>query len=1149
MYLKSLTLKGFKSFADKTQMVFDPGLTVVVGPNGSGKSNVSDAILWVLGEQSAKMLRGQAMEDVIFSGSSARGAVGVAEVTLVLDNSDHTIPIDFSEIGITRRMYRSGESEYLINGAPSRLMDIQDILHDSGLGKDTHSIISQGKLDSILSSRPEQRRELIEEAADISKHRRRKERAERKISSMDENLTRAKVVSREITRQLKPLERQVDKASRAKDLSSQLKDLTVQLVVDDLRQLQFTHGKLEARAKEAEAAIELAQYRAGEKNRELEKLQSLLEQKGLFVGDLGEQRRRMQEILGRMGSDMRLLEEKGKNMVSRLSDTRMQLSVMDKQKADAAKENEELSGQLATIRAKVADLTESVNALQEAANQAIAERRALDVKISDCTASERSARNTADKETLAYVKLEEQIAHAQVEDQMFESRLTQITEALEIARAALEDSGAKEAELTAALETARQESEAFVAEISERASALEAAREAERTARQELSSSEATLEALCALDVEVQKGSPLAEKLVADAATASLVSGRLADYLEVQPEFEALVEQLLGEDLSALVVDKQQNIQTLFERVQTLSEDGKATLVALSDATPALAAPAHTTSLLEHVSAQKGAEALVQALFGHVFVAQSLDDAYAARNVEPRGLYALPDGTLLYPDGRLVLGHTSQAEDGSLERKRRIRQLEGVLPSLKRHLEAARSAVTNCENELASVREKSAQSKGEVARLNGELTSIAAERGRLEGQVASSQAELKQVSTSREQAKERAQEARAHIDEHKRAAEEAKARMESLASELKELRATSMASRQTELERRLSQLDEQLAAAKQATHALEVIRLRVDPLYKRYDALHQKALEWASRLKDRASLAEADSETLRETISEAKDAASEAALAVEKEKDAANQISVEIGKLEVQVQNAIEAILATGASLDEALTLPEPEDREQAERLAASLKSQLEALGPVNAVAMDEYERLKERADYINEQVADLEAARTSLKKIISAIDRKMRSRFLVVFDRVNQNFSEIFSMLFPGGHAHIELTDPDHLSETGIEIVAQPRGKRITKMMLMSGGEKSLTALALLFAVYRTRTVPFYVFDEVEAALDDANLSKLLDAIEQLKETTQLIVISHQRRTMEQADVLYGVSMQADGVSHVVSQRLDKTTGKVVDI
>ena len=450
-------------------------------------------------------------------------------------------------------------------------------------------------------------------------------------------------------------------------------------------------------------------------------------------------------------------------MVSRLSDTRMQLSVMDKQKADAAKENEELSGQLATIRAKVADLTESVNALQEAANQAIAERRALDVKISDCTASERSARNTADKETLAYVKLEEQIAHAQVEDKMFESRLTQITEALEIARAALEDSGAKEAELTAALEKARQESEAFVAEISERASALEAAREAERTARQELSSSEAMLEALRALDVEVQKGSPLAEKLVADAAIASLVSGRLADYLEVQPEFEALVEQLLGEDLSALVVDSSKTFRRSLSAFRRFLRTARLRwLLFLTQLQLLLCLHIQRLCLSTYLR-RRVPKLFVQALLVTFLLPRALDDAYAARKVEPRGLYALPDGTLLYPDGRLVLGHTSQAEDGSLERKRRIRELEGALPSLKRHLEAARSAVTNCENELASVREKSAQSKGEVARLNGELTSIAAERGRLEGQVASSQAELKQVSTSREQAKERAQEARAHM--------------------------------------------------------------------------------------------------------------------------------------------------------------------------------------------------------------------------------------------------------------------------------------------------------------------------------------------------------------------------------------------------
>ncbi|HBO62376.1 MAG TPA: chromosome segregation protein SMC, partial [Olsenella sp.] len=344
------------------------------------------------------------------------------------------------------------------------------------------------------------------------------------------------------------------------------------------------------------------------------------------------------------------------------------------------------------------------------------------------------------------------------------------------------------------------------------------------------------------------------------------------------------------------------------------------------------------------------------------------------------------------------------------------------------------------------------------------------------------------------------------------------------------------------------ELDDRIVATERGSRALEVVRLRVDPLHDRYDAIRSRALEWAARLKDRASLAEADSDSLKRTIGDARKAVSEASEELERARAAASEVKVDLGRLEVQVEGAINAIVATGAVLDEALEIPEPEDRDAAERRVAELRRQIESIGPVNAVAMDEYLRLKERADYIDEQVADLEGARASLRKITAAIDRKMRNRFLTVFDKVNRNFSEIFSLLFPGGRAHIEMTDPDNPADTGIEIVAQPRGKRISKMMLMSGGEKSLTALALLFAVYKVRTVPFYVFDEVEAALDDSNLSKLLDAIEQLKETTQLIVISHQRRTMEQADVLYGVSMQADGVSRVVSQRLDRATGKVVD-
>ena len=356
-----------------------------------------------------------------------------------------------------------------------------------------------------------------------------------------------------------------------------------------------------------------------------------------------------------------------------------------------------------------------------------------------------------------------------------------------------------------------------------------------------------------------------------------------------------------------------------------------------------------------------------------------------------------------------------------------------------------------------------------------------------------------------------------------------------------------LAVREEQLARQVADIDRRREQTEQGAAALDVLRLRVEPLHERDDAIHERALAWAARLKDRASLAEADSDSLKRTIGEARQAVDAASTELEGAKTTANDVKVEMARLEVQVENAIQAMTADGYVLEDALALPEPEDREAMEREVERLRKQLSGIGPVNEVAMDEYTRLKVRADYIGAQVEDLEKARKSLQKITQAIERKMRRQFLVVFDRVNANFTDIFAMLFPGGHAHIEMTDPDHLDETGIEIVAQPRGKRIQKMTLMSGGEKSLTALALLFAVYKTRTVPFYVFDEVEAALDDANLSKLLDAIELLKEDTQLIVISHQRRTMEQADVLYGVSMQADGVSHVVSQRLDRSTGKVV--
>lgn len=1176
MYLKSLTLKGFKSFADRAHMTFEPGLTVIVGPNGSGKSNISDAILWVLGEQSAKQLRGQAMEDVIFSGSSARKPVGVAEVTLVLDNADHVLPVDFDEVAITRRMYRSGESEYLINQSPCRLMDIQDILHDSGLGKDTHSIISQGKLDAILQSRPEERRALIEEAAGISKHKRRKERAAKKIKSMDEHLVRARDVSREVTRQLRPLERQVDRARKYRDLSARATRLTQILAVDELRRLQAEWSELESRSKEGEATLEVARYRLAEKERELEKLQVMLEEKGLFVGDLGEQRRRVQDVVGRMGSDMRLLEEKGHNMVTRLSEMRGTLSGSEHQRKRVSEELEQVRGQLDEVRAELSVAESDVAELEPAADRIHARRVELDEEIGALGREQREEQRRADEAALALAKVKETLANAEIEDDLFASRLEQLAESIDTVQASLESRRGRAEELDAALLEARRAKEDAEGAISVAEAALSELSGKEAQARDRLGEVRTELSSLRKLDERLASSSPLAARLAS--ACAGSVEARLGDVIEAPKELESLVERLLSDDIDALVVSDTAALASAGAAAHAEDASGEALLVSLNVLPVDAAAGAAGERLVERLQVREGFGPVVAALLGHIQLVDSLEEALAAPAI-PGVLYVTPDGARVRDGGVVRLGTGADAAQGALERKRRIRELAGLEPDLSATFEHAGQQVDEARAALMHARSSEGDVAGEIARLEGERTSVLAEIGRLEQSLSSSLADQSQLSRRREKAAEQVRAAQPQVDELSRTRDEARARVGEIAAELAERndefdrlrredaeaagrlgdakvrraqaseRQRSLDRRIPELERRLEGIERRIRATTQAARSLEVLRLRVDPLHDRYSALLERAMDWAARLRDQASLEEADSASLKATIEEAKSHVAAAKREVDEASLAQNAFQVERGKLEVKVENAIKAITADGKTvLEEALALPAPEDRDAAERELNDLVRQINNLGPVNQVAMEEYERLRERADYIAAQLADLEAARKALTKITAAIDRKMRNAFLTTFDKVDANFREVFGMLFPGGQAHLEMTDPEHPAETGIEVVAQPRGKRITKMMLMSGGEKSLTALALLFAVYRTRTVPFYVLDEVEAALDDSNLSKLLDAIDVLRKSTQLLVVSHQRRTMEDADVLYGVSMQADGVSRVVSQRLDRTTGKVVN-
>ena len=1177
MYLKSLTLKGFKSFADRAHMTFEPGLTVIVGPNGSGKSNISDAILWVLGEQSAKQLRGQAMEDVIFSGSSARQPVGVAEVTLVLDNSDHLLPVDFDEVAVTRRMYRSGESEYLINSSPCRLMDIQDILHDSGLGKDTHSIISQGKLDAILQSRPEERRALVEEAAGISKHKRRKERALKKIKSMDAHLTRARDINREISRQLKPLERQVDRARRHRDLSERATHLTQVLAVDELRQLQAQWADLESSEKEGAAALELARYRLGEKERELEKLQVMLEEKGLFVGDLGEQRRHMQDVVGRINSDMRLLEEKGRNMVARLSEMRGTLSGSEHQRRRTVEELEDIGRQLDEERAASEVAGRDVAELEPDAGELHARRVELDERISALGREQREAQRRADAASLELAKVRESLSNAELEDGMYAKRLEQIDEEAERVQASLESRRARAEELEAELADVRARRDDARSAIEVANSALADLRSREGEARDRLAQVRSELSGLRRLDASLADSSPLTARI--DAASSGRVVGRLGDAIEAPSELEGLVELLLSDDIDGLVADTPEHLSELASAaLGDADATGGALLVSRTIPSPEPPAGAAGYRLVERLRVREGYGAAVAALLGGVFVVGSLDEALAAPSI-PGVLYVTPDGARVRDGGVVRIGRGGGRAEGALERKRRIRELADLEPELSSVFERAAAKTAEALEAAEAARAAEGEVAGDISRLDGERSSLLSEIGRLEHALSRSLSERAQLARRREEAATAVREAQPRLDELGSERDEARERLEELAAELDEAgdeldrirrsdaeaagkladakvrlaraaeRVRSLSARQPELERRLEGIDRRIRSTTQASRSLEVLRLRVDPLHDRYQSLLDRAMDWAARLRDQASLEEADSASLKRTIEDAKGEVARAKGEVDAATAACNESKVARGKLEVQVENAIKAITADGSTvLEEALQLPAPTDRAAAERELNDLVRQINNLGPVNQVAMEEYEALKTRADYIASQLEDLESARKALTKITSAIDRKMRSSFLTTFEKVDANFREVFGMLFPGGQAHLEMTDPEHPAETGIEVVAQPRGKRITKMMLMSGGEKSLTALALLFAVYRTRTVPFYVLDEVEAALDDSNLGKLIGAIDHLRRTTQLLVISHQRRTMEDADVLYGVSMQADGVSRVVSQRLDRETGKVVN-
>ncbi len=1178
MYLKSLILKGFKSFADRSVLSLQPGITAIVGPNGSGKSNISDAVLWVLGERSPSNLRGQAMEDIIFAGSAARKPVSVAEVELVLDNSDKTLSIDYDEVVVTRRMYRSGESEYLINGSPVRRLDVLDILHDTGLGTGTHSIISQGNLDSILQSKPEDRRALIEEAAGVLKHKQRKEKSARKLASMDVHLTRVRDVASEVERQLRPLERKAKKAEAYKEASGELDEIRLQLAVDDLRKLQVEWAELCEQESKLESEVDEHRKNVSAAEQSVSDIQELMKRESQDTSELSRRQRRAANLAERLdGAEMLLRERRRAAVASRAElresidgaavleqRARAELVTAEDQLSQAASAFERSQAQADELAALQESLSAELSALQQ-------EAQAVVSQLATCEQEADGTRKVRDE-------LQESLANGLAHVKLVETRRAELAGELE--RAAAEEANASNAlkqaqETLAQLEAkeaaaAKENAERFTAKEQAQA-ALDEAREALRTAQADIAILEAAIRAHTEEDPALAWVMDNLSRFDADAVS-------LAASVRATSALEDLVEGLLGADLAALAVRDSQSALAIADALLKGDLPGEVALLPLGAMERKSAGDAHESSfghaLLDDLTYPEALAGAVEALLGDVVVCADREEALRAYEALPgRFRYAGLDGFVVWPEGKVrIFGKRKAEDDGVLARERRLEGARTACEARQKELDAAQEAHALAEEAYRKAQAASLAASQELASHRGVCSAAEAEHERTSTRLSTLAQEMEGIDAQLENA-------RGSVDELRPRMEQAEARI----AELMEQRAMLASKRdeqaaQTEpLQAKLSQQRDALAEAKLSAAKFEERKLYAERIAEaRRRDIHQIAEKTASNKRQIVVKAAAvlrgeellevfellargigrRSRMLDEALSASESAAtsahSNAAAARELARkahddyDAASvrmtDLQVRKSRMELQVETAVNVVVRDlGTPLEVAQELPPLEDRLQLEDERFRLERRIKNMGAINPDAAEEFAQLKERYDYLAGQLADMEEARRTLNRIVRMIDARMRDDFERTFNQVNANFQEVFSLLFPGGAAHLSLVDPDDIENTGVEVSAQPAGKRLTKMMLMSGGEKSLTALALLFAVYKIRSTPFYILDEVEAALDDTNLRRLTAYIETLRNDTQLIMITHQRRTMEMADVLFGVSMQVDGVTKVISQRLER--------
>ncbi len=1174
MHLKSLTLRGFKSFAGSTTLALEPGLTCVVGPNGSGKSNVVDAIAWVLGEQGAKALRGGKMEDVIFAGSPGRPPLGRAEVQLTIDNSDGALPIEYAEVTIGRLMYRSGESEYTINGSSCRLLDVQELLSDSGIGREMHVIVGQGSLDAVLGARPEDRRGFIEEAAGVLKHRKRKERALRKLDATATSIERLTDLAAELRRQLGPLGRQAEAARRAGVVQASLRDARLRLLADDI----VSAGKaLEARG-EADGALS---HRLAEGEKRLHEAIAADETLTASVQEStarAEAAAQTWHALGRLSERLAAVGALAQQRATYLGADEPLPAGRDPEQLEA--ESAAAAREEQILAARAAEAGEHLESAQAVRLTAERELNACDERARAAARAAADRREGLARLTGSLETARGRLAAAAAEDSRLEEtaaaarrRAAECEETAAVASAELERLDAAEVELDAVHAAAE-------AALATARSALEGCAGRQRAAEQE------RVSALAARDTWVLS-------LERDDGTAAILAdppagvlGATADLIKVTPGAEAAIASALGSLVDGLVADDPRSAIAALEAAAGASAR-VAVLVGASGepATAAGPAPAGAwaTELVDLApaappAAAPGLRRSLRRLLANVVVVDDLAEAARLVAGHPELTAVTRGGDLLSvasADGGAQAPASSLAVRAAVDAaQERVRAVEASLAAEAAAAAELEAAVAEHDAVVSHALAQLHDSDAAIAAFQDELaraTSAARSAGAEAERVERARTELHTSRTRHQADADALAEQLASVNGEQAPAEPDPAEREALAAELERVRAR-------EVELRLAAGVAQEKARAIAGRAGALSRAAENERAARAAAQRRRQERQASaeRAAAVAELAARGAVRLAESV-EAAGAVRAAADAHRAEADRkltevreqARTFTAEVDSLRDarhrdEVARTEQRLLSEGLQercreewgmepdilvAEYGPHLPVPPDTEEGqlavynrgaqEKRAAEAERVLARLGTVNPLALEEYAALQERATFLAQQVEDLQKTRRELLGIVRDVDARVIEVMESAFADTAREFSLVFPTLFPGGEGRLVLTDPDDLLLTGIEVEVRPAGKRVSRLSLLSGGERSLAALAFLLAVFRARPSPFYVLDEVEAALDDRNLGRLLEALEQLRASSQLLIVTHQKRTMEIADALYGVTMRRDGVTTVVSQRL----------